>query len=126
MSKPNPIDTVVGARLRLHRQMAGMSQSQLADAVGITFQQVQKYERAANRISASRLVQFANALNMPVSAFFEDLPGPNGAPLGKDCVMSFLGSPDGVELAAAWMEIERPEFKRQFLQLIRTVAQKGS
>ncbi|GEO80717.1 helix-turn-helix domain-containing protein [Pararhodospirillum oryzae] len=70
---PDPLDKEVGRRLRLRRKLLGMSQQQLADAVGITFQQVQKYERGVNRLSASRLWDFASILGVPVSFFFEDL-----------------------------------------------------
>ena len=72
-SKPNPIDIHVGKRLRRRRTMLGMSQTVLGNAIGVTFQQVQKYERAANRISASRLFEISEALNVPVSFFFDDL-----------------------------------------------------
>lgn len=74
---PDPVDSHVGARLRLRRTLMGMSQTELAKAVGLTFQQVQKYESGANRISASRLYHIAEALDVPVSFFFDDLPRAN-------------------------------------------------
>src|SRR5579862_3410669 len=71
--KPNPVDVHVGSRVRLRRTLLGMSQEKLGDAIGLTFQQVQKYERGANRIGASRLYDLARVLDVPVSYFFEEL-----------------------------------------------------
>lgn len=76
---PNPIDVHVGSRVRLRRMMLGMSQEKLGDALGITFQQIQKYEKGTNRIGASRLQHIARVLTIPVSFFFEDAPGSEGA-----------------------------------------------
>src|SRR5256885_4646469 len=70
--KPNPVDVHVGARVRLRRTLLGMSQEKLGDAIGLTFQQVQKYERGANRIGASRLYDLSRVLDVPVSYFFEE------------------------------------------------------
>ena len=75
---PDPVDVHVGARLRLRRNLIGMSQEQLGKASGLTFQQIQKYERGANRMGASRLYQIAQILNVPVGWFFEDMPAPAG------------------------------------------------
>lgn len=74
LGAPDPIDVNVGIRLRLRRTLLGLTQQQLGDAIGVTFQQVQKYERGTNRISASRLFDMACVLSVPVSFFFEDLP----------------------------------------------------
>src|SRR5579885_2289914 len=82
--KPNPIDVHVGSRVRLRRNMLGMSQEKLGQAIGLTFQQVQKYERGTNRIGASRLHELAQALDVPVAFFFADLNLPDGTPLGAD------------------------------------------
>jgi len=71
---PNPVDIHVGARLRIRRSMLGLSQEKLGDAVGLTFQQVQKYERGANRMGASRLFQFCQILGVPITYFFDDMP----------------------------------------------------
>jgi transcriptional regulator with XRE-family HTH domain len=71
---PNPIDVHVGARIRLRRTLLGMSQGTLAEAIGLTFQQVQKYERGTNRVSSSRLVDMANALDVDVPYFFQEMP----------------------------------------------------
>src|SRR5919205_4612142 len=73
MDTPNPIDVRVGARLRLRRNMLGLSQEKLGQAIGLTFQQVQKYERGANRIGASRLHELSRVLDVPVSFFFDDM-----------------------------------------------------
>ena len=73
--KPNPIDTHVGSRIRLRRNMLGMSQEKLGESLGITFQQIQKYEKGTNRVGASRLQAIANILDVPVSFFFDDAPG---------------------------------------------------
>ena len=73
--KPNPVDTHVGSRVRLRRTMLGMSQEKLGEALGITFQQIQKYEKGSNRIGASRLQRISEVLNVAISFFFEDLPG---------------------------------------------------
>src|SRR5471030_2652213 len=75
---PNPIDLHVGARIRLRRRMQGVSQEKLADALGLTFQQVQKYERGTNRVSASKLYEIATALRSPISYFFDGLVDPAG------------------------------------------------
>ncbi len=76
--KPNPTDMHVGSRIRLRRNMLGMSQEKLGENLGITFQQIQKYEKGTNRVGASRLQAIANILGVPVAFFFEDLPGPEG------------------------------------------------
>src|SRR5215208_5533266 len=77
--KPNPIDVHVGSRVRLRRTLLGMSQEKLGEAIGLTFQQVQKYERGANRIGASRLFDLSRVLDVPVSFFFDDMPADQDA-----------------------------------------------
>lgn len=77
-SSPNPIDIHVGKRLRLRRTLLGMSQERLGESLGLTFQQVQKYERGANRIGSSRLFELGQILDVPVSFFFDDMPGSAG------------------------------------------------
>src|SRR5579864_1004335 len=81
---PNPIDVHVGARVRLRRTLLGMSQEKLGQAIGLTFQQVQKYERGTNRIGASRLHELAQVLDVSVAFFFEDLNMPDGTLAGAD------------------------------------------
>src|ERR1700719_3453420 len=73
-SRPSPIDVHVGSRIRLRRTLLGMSQERLGDALGLTFQQVQKYERGMNRVGASRLFDLSRVLDVPISFFFDDLP----------------------------------------------------
>ncbi len=84
---PHPVDIHVGARIRLRRTLLGMSQEKLGDAVSLTFQQIQKYERGANRVSASRLYQFAQVLSVPVSSFFDGLDSPSIGPVTDDRLM---------------------------------------
>src|SRR6478735_1360147 len=80
--KPNPIDIHVGSRIRLRRTMLGMSQEKLGESLGITFQQIQKYEKGTNRVGASRLQNISSILNVPVSFFFEDAPGEQSGQAG--------------------------------------------
>src|SRR5215212_933479 len=90
METPNPIDIRVGARLRLRRTLLGMSQEKLGEAIGLTFQQVQKYERGANRIGASRLFDLSRVLDVPVSFFFDDMAAdPNSIPTSDGLVGGF-------------------------------------
>ena len=124
----NPVDLHVGSRVRMRRKILGVSQQQLADSLGLTFQQVQKYERGANRISASKLYAVATALQTPVSYFFEGLADPQiGAPDGAGdasalAVQSFLNTPEGLELAALFARLGRGAVRRQVLHLVRAVA----
>src|SRR5271156_2148216 len=107
----NSIDKHVGSRARMRRNMLGMSQGKLADQLGITFQQVQKYEKGVNRISASRLQQLCNILEVPVSFFFEQAPRSAVSGRGQPDAFSlanvdqFLASSDGLALVKAFMQI---------------------
>lgn len=104
-SGPDPIDVAVGARVRLARKTLGMSQQALAEAVGITFQQIQKYERGANRISASMLIKVARALGTPVAELF----GANDAARGMtDEVANLLGEPGALDLLRAFARLPWP------------------
>ena len=121
---PNPIDRHVGLRIRLRRKELGISQERLAEAIGLTFQQVQKYERAANRVSASKLWEMARALNTTIGYFYEGLPSePDGevVTLGPG-LETFMLSNDGVELARYFPRIDRPGVRRQILELVRSMA----
>jgi transcriptional regulator with XRE-family HTH domain len=115
---PNPIDKHVGSRVRLRRVMLGMSQEKLGDALDLTFQQVQKYEKGANRIGASRLQQISHVLQVPVSFFFEGAPAvaDGAAPAGEvpshACVSEFLASSEGLALTKAFMRIEDSSLMR--------------
>ena len=121
---PNPIDLHVGLRIRLRRRELGVSQEKLADSIGLTFQQVQKYERAANRVSASKLWEMARALKTSIAYFFEGLgdpgrndPEPEGPPPGH----AFLLTPAGLELAAAFARNKKARVRRRILDLVRAM-----
>ena len=123
---PNPVDLHVGARIRMRRKVLGVSQEKLADELGLTFQQVQKYERGANRVSASKLYEIARALSAPVSYFFEGLSQTTGeATLGggraEASMHDFLMTPEGLELAAAFPRIKRGRIRRRLLDLVRSM-----
>nr|WP_304363747.1 helix-turn-helix domain-containing protein [Jiella sp. LLJ827] len=126
--KPNPIDTHVGSRVRLRRTMLGMSQEKLGDSLGITFQQVQKYEKGSNRIGASRLQHISEILGVPVSFFFEDAPGSGGQKAagleehGSDYVVDFLSTSEGLQLNRAFVRIADPKVRRRVIELIKTLA----
>jgi transcriptional regulator with XRE-family HTH domain len=120
---PNPIDLHVGCRIRLRRKALGLTQERLAESLGLTFQQVQKYERAANRVSASKLWEVAQALSTSVAFFYEGL-GPNDPPEAAFAAASpaeLMLSADGVEFARLLGRIERPTVRRQILELVRTL-----
>jgi transcriptional regulator with XRE-family HTH domain len=126
---PHSIDKHVGSRVRMRRMMLAMSQEKLGDALGLTFQQVQKYEKGTNRISASRLQQSADILQVPVAFFFEGAPNaPGTAPEvpGKapatDYVIDFLATSDGLRLAKAFMQIERARLRRSIVDLVQEIA----
>ncbi len=127
--KPNPIDTHVGSRVRLRRNMLGMSQEKLGDALGITFQQIQKYEKGANRVGASRLQAIANVLNVPVSFFFDDAPGEAGAVnrgLAEEnsttYVVDFLNSTEGLQLNRAFVKITDAKVRRKIIDLVKSLS----
>ncbi len=97
---PHPVDIHVGARIRLRRTLLGMSQEKLGEGVDLTFQQIQKYEKGTNRVSASRLYQFSQALNVPVSFFFDGLDSPSIGPITDDRLM--------LETARALSQLSEP------------------
>jgi transcriptional regulator with XRE-family HTH domain len=126
---PNPIDKHVGSRVRMRRMMLSMSQEKLGDALGLTFQQVQKYEKGTNRIGASRLQQISNILQVPVAFFFEGAPEINGGrgASGKDApsptyVADFLATSDGLALTKAFMRIPDPKLRRRIVDLVEQIA----
>ena len=125
---PNPVDLHVGGRVRMRRKMLGVSQERLAEALGLTFQQVQKYERGANRISASKLYEIARFLSAPIAYFFEGLgdPAVSGSVGADDAseqhVHGFLMTSEGLELAAAFPRITRARLRRRILDLVRALA----
>jgi transcriptional regulator with XRE-family HTH domain len=125
---PLPTDKHVGSRARMRRLMLGMSQEKLADQLGVTFQQVQKYEKGTNRVSASRLQQLANVLDVPVSFFFEQAPQPPGrghkpnrAP-SPAYINDFLASSDGLALLKAFMQIDDAALRRSLVHLVEGIA----
>jgi transcriptional regulator with XRE-family HTH domain len=127
--RPNPIDTHVGSRIRLRRNMIGMSQEKLGEQLGITFQQIQKYEKGTNRVGASRLQAIAQILNVPVSDFFENAPQQDGeSALGMQEAQAatytadFLNSSDGIQLARTFVKISDPKVRRRLLDLIKALA----
>jgi transcriptional regulator with XRE-family HTH domain len=128
---PNPIDKHVGSRVRMRRMMLGMSQEKLGDALGLTFQQVQKYEKGTNRIGASRLQQIAHILQVPVSFFFEGAPaggtGPShsggmGDAPSPAYVSDFLATSDGLSLTKSFMRIKSSKLRRRIVDLVEQIA----
>jgi transcriptional regulator with XRE-family HTH domain len=125
---PNPIDKHVGSRVRMRRMMLSMSQEKLGDALGLTFQQVQKYEKGTNRIGASRLQQISHILQVPVEFFFEGaphLPGTSrseGDAPSPAYVSEFLASSDGLALTKAFMRIGDPKLRRRIVDLVEQIA----
>jgi transcriptional regulator with XRE-family HTH domain len=129
VKSPNPIDIFVGARVRLQRQVLGMSQGTLAGALNITFQQVQKYEKGTNRIGASRLQEIARILGVPVSFFFRDGDDLPASTIGIDVpnaeannVMQFLASADGLKLNQAFVRIKDPAIRKSIITFIESLS----
>ena len=126
--QPNPIDIHVGSRVRLRRMMLGMSQEKLGDSLGITFQQIQKYEKGTNRIGASRLQHIATVMAVPVAFFFEDAPGTPAEAAGlaenrpANYIVDFLSSSEGVQLNKAFVRIKDTKLRRRIIDLVRAAA----
>lgn len=127
--KPNPIDTHVGSRVRLRRMLMGMSQERLGDSMGLTFQQVQKYEKGVNRIGASRLFQISKILDVPVQFFFEEAPNLPDAgaapgmaePESQTFIIEFLNSREGLELNRAFSKINNAKIRKSVVDLVRAL-----
>ena len=125
---PNPTDQHVGARVRMRRKMLAMSQEQLADALGITYQQVQKNETGINRIAASRLQQISHILQVPVAFFFEGAPnaaaphGSHGSALSTAQIDDFVSGSDGLRLIGAFMRIDNAALRRRIVMLVQEIA----
>lgn len=130
--QPNPVDVHVGGRVRLRRTLLGLSQEKLGEAIGLTFQQVQKYERGANRIGASRLWDLSRVLEVPVSYFFEEM-GDNIASLSPRHVTSEVAEPEAqegdpmtkretLELVRAYYKIGEPAVRKRIYELAKTLA----
>ena len=127
--KPNPIDVHVGSRIRLRRNMLGMSQEKLGESLGITFQQIQKYEKGTNRVGASRLQAISSILGVAVSFLFEDAPGGESVEtrgLAEDgsasFVVDFLNSAEGLQLNRAFVQIADAKVRRKVLELVKARA----
>ncbi|MEP0521997.1 MAG: helix-turn-helix transcriptional regulator [Hyphomicrobiales bacterium] len=127
--RPNPIDAHVGSRIRLRRMMLNMSQEKLGEQLGITFQQVQKYEKGTNRVGASRLQAIATILEVPVAFFFEDAP--SVSPIAQEgfsdagatnYVMDFLSTNEGLQLNRAFIKIKDPKLRRSVVDLVRSMS----
>jgi transcriptional regulator with XRE-family HTH domain len=121
---PDPVDIHVGARIRTRRLMIGMNQETLARSLGLTFQQVQKYEGGANRVSASRLSQIAEILDVPISHFFSDLEPYGTEPSAPEReARERLQRPETIELVRAYYAIADPRTRHQFLEMVKAAAQ---
>jgi transcriptional regulator with XRE-family HTH domain len=128
---PNNIDKHVGARLRIRRMSIGMSQERLGEALGLTFQQVQKYEKGTNRIGASRLQQIGQIIGVPPAFFFEDMPvaipaGSAQLSLAEDdsgSLMDFLSSAEGLMMTKAFVRIKSSRVRRKIIDLVATLAE---
>jgi len=131
--RPSPIDVHVGSRVRLRRTLLGMSQERLGEALGLTFQQVQKYERGVNRIGASRLFDLSRVLDVPISFFFDDLPSSVGGSQGfANRVAGFAEGQEGfgddtlhrretLELVRAYYRIADPSVRKRVFDLIKAM-----
>lgn len=124
---PNFVDRHVGNRVRMRRLLVGMSQEKLGELLGITFQQVQKYEKGSNRVSASRLYQIARVLGVPVQYFYDELKeddGPAGFAEsdGADAIAGALQSPDGVQIARIFSETTDPDKRKLILNAVKLLA----
>ncbi len=132
---PNPIDRHVGSRVRMRRVLLGMSQEKLGEALGLTFQQVQKYEKGTNRIGASRLQQISRTLNVPPAFFFDgaplhdERPVENGVtpfavaePSSSTFVLDFIATAEGLHLNKAFARIQDPKVRKRIIDLVTSLA----
>ena len=127
---PNPIDRHVGARVRMRRMMIGMSQEKLGESLGLTFQQVQKYEKGTNRISASRLQQISETLNIPLAYFFKGAPVAEGSVNGgfaegnpeEGFASDFVMTAEGLSLNRAFAKITDAKVRKRIVELIVALA----
>ncbi len=125
--RPNPIDVHVGSRIRIRRNILGMSQEKLGELLGITFQQIQKYEKGTNRVGASRLQAIASIMTVPVAFFFEDAPGLGGEPAGlaeETGAREFemMNSAEGIQLQRAFVKIADAKVRKRILELVKSLA----
>ncbi len=132
-SKPEPVDVHVGSRVRLRRTLLGFSQDKLGKALNLTFQQIQKYERGANRIGSSRLYQLSQILDVPVSFFFDDMPAEiteKAAGMSESGGQSFevgqLSRRETLELVRAYYKIQDPAVRKKVFELVKTLGKSSS
>lgn len=126
---PNPIDIHVGSRVRMRRMMVGMSQEKLGEALSLTFQQVQKYEKGTNRIGASRLHQIASALGVQIEFFYEGAPVAVGSPMSgfaeapnPPYMNDFLSTSDGLQLMRCFVRVRDPRVRKRIVELVEAFA----
>lgn len=135
----DPVDAHIGSRIRLGRSLAGMSQGQLGAASRLTFQQIQKYERGANRVSASRLFHFAEILGVDISYFFENMPGDISShsynqglaedsqlPIEDDKAEAIMKKRETLELVRAYYRISDPKQRKRIYELVKAMAEQSS
>lgn len=125
--QPNPIDIHVGGRLRMRRMLVGMSQEKLGESLGLTFQQVQKYEKGTNRIGASRLYKISQILSVPVNFFFENLPSEEdqvgfSENSSDSFAYDFMNSAEGFQLGQAFSQIKDVRIRRRIIDLVRSLS----
>jgi transcriptional regulator with XRE-family HTH domain len=119
--EPDHIDKLVGRNIRLHRLKRGMSQEKLGDALGITFQQVQKYERGVNRVGSGRLHKISSLFNVPVAALFEGSDGKSGS---TESLLDLVADPQSMRLVQAIGEIDDTELRRSLVDLVENIAKR--
>jgi transcriptional regulator with XRE-family HTH domain len=136
VGQPNPVDVHVGQRLRMRRTLLGMSQTQIGEAVGLTFQQVQKYERGTNRVSASRLFDFSRVLNVSISYFFDEMEG-SVAEAGRKHAMGVaeknpepyerdpMAKRETIEFVRAYLKISSPKVRKRLFEMTKAFAAAG-
>jgi len=123
----DPVDVHVGKRLKIRRKALGMNQSALGDTVGLTFQQIQKYEKGANRIGASRLFEFSEILDVPISYFFDDMPPELAAQRATEGPgLDIFGSPEAVALVRAFLSISNTEIRQGMKEFAKAFARSGA
>ena len=122
--QPNPTDVFVGSRIRMRRKMLGLSQEKLGEKLGITFQQIQKYEKGTNRVGASRLQAMSDALEVPVSYFFPDASPEAHLGMkeeGATLMMDFMSTSEGLDLSRAFTRIKSAKVRRKVVELVRAL-----
>ena len=125
--KANPIDAQVGSRVRIRRMLIGMSQERLGELLGLTFQQVQKYEKGVNRIGAGRLFEVSRILGVPIDFFYEGVASQGEGDFSESeaapPVMEFVSSGEGLQLSLAFMKIKDPKVRKRVLDLVKSLAE---